>query len=150
MPRRLPILLVVVASLCVSSGVARAEQPNILFILADDLAWSDLACYGHTWHETPHLDRLAADGVRFTDAYASAPICSASRASILTGKTPARLHFEFVTKNEAGQQKRQPTQTLRTPPFTLNLPLDEMTIAEQLCDAGYSTAFFGKCRHFNR
>ncbi|MCL4166348.1 UNVERIFIED_CONTAM: hypothetical protein GTU68_058957, partial [Idotea baltica] len=62
---------------------ASAERPNIILILADDLAWSDLACYGHPFHQTPHLDALAAGGMRFTDAYSPAPICSASRCSIL-------------------------------------------------------------------
>ncbi len=123
---------------------AEAERPNILLILVDDLAWSDLACYGHDWHETPQIDRLAAEGMRFTDAYAAAPICSASRASLLTGKTPARLRFEFVTKNKPGRQKQRAGQRLRTPPYTLNLPLEETTIAEHLQDAGYQTAFFGK------
>ncbi|PHQ36932.1 sulfatase [Rhodopirellula bahusiensis] len=121
-----------------------SNRPNILFILADDLAWSDLGCYGHPWHDTPHLDRLASDGVRFTQAYSPAPICSASRASILTGKTPARLHFEFVTKNEPGQQKIDLPTLLSAPPLTLNLPLAERTIAECLNDEGYQTAFFGK------
>ncbi|WP_236696353.1 sulfatase [Rhodopirellula islandica] len=120
------------------------DQPNILFILADDLAWSDLGCYGHPWHDTPHLDELASEGARFTEAYASAPICSASRASILTGKTPARLHFEFVTKDAAGQQKIDFPTPLSAPPLTLNLPLEERTIAECLNDEGYQTAFFGK------
>ena len=73
-------------------------RPNILFILVDDLAWTDLSCYGHPWHETPHIDRLAEGGLRFTQAYSPAPICSAARASILTGKTTARLGFEFVVK----------------------------------------------------
>lgn len=125
-------------------AASAAEQPNILFILVDDLAWSDLGSYGHSWHETPHMDRLAAEGLRFEYAYASAPICSASRASLLTGKSPARLHFEFVTKNAAGQQTRLPGQTLQSPPFTLNLPLEETTIAERLTELGYATAFFGK------
>ena len=132
-----------IVSLWIAAGVS-ADAPNIVFILADDLAWSDLACYGHAWHETPHLDRLAQQGIRFTDAYAPAPICSASRASILTGKTPARLGFEFVTKDSAGRQTRLPGQRLQTPPFTLNLPLDEQTIAERLSSLGYETAFFGK------
>ena len=66
-------------------------RPNILLILADDLAWSDLGCHGHPWHETPHLDALARDGLGFSHGYAPAPICSASRASILTGKSPARF-----------------------------------------------------------
>jgi uncharacterized sulfatase len=123
---------------------AETSQTNIVFVLADDLGWSDLGCYGNHWHETPNLDRLAGEGIRFTDAYAPAPICSASRASILTGKTPARLHFEFVTKGAPGRQKRLGGQTLHTPPFTLHLPLDETTIAEHLANQGYATAFFGK------
>ncbi len=67
------------------------RQPNIVFILVDDLGWSDAGCYGHGYHRTPHIDQLARQGLRFTQGYAPAPICSASRASILTGKSPARL-----------------------------------------------------------
>lgn len=129
------------------------EQPNILFILADDLGWSDLGCYGHPWHDTPNLDRLAADGMRFTDAYAAAPICSASRASILTGKAVARLGFEFVTKDGPGRQQVDMPTALLAPPLTLDLPLSEKTIAESLKTAGYATAFFGKwhvARHHDR
>lgn len=119
------------------------DRPNIVFILADDLSWSDLACYGHPYHETPNLDRLAEQGMRFTQAYAPAPICSASRAAILTGKTPARLGFEFVTKDKAGTQSIKDT-LLKAPPFNLNLPLEEVTMAEVLAPAGYATGFFGK------
>ena len=121
-----------------------AAPPNFLFILADDLAWSDAGCYGHPWHDTPHIDSLARDGMRFTRGYAPAPICSASRASILTGKTTARLNFEFVTKNEPGFQKIEGTTALQAPSFTLNLPLEEKTIPEYLNRLGYQTAFFGK------
>lgn len=143
------IALSLLSSFAFSASIhAVAEEasspPNILFILADDLAWSDLGCYGHPWHRTPHLDKLAANGNRFTQAYAPAPICSASRASILTGKTPARLNFEFVTKNEPGHQKVDLATPLTAPPFTLNLPLHEQTIAERLSEFGYQTAFFGK------
>lgn len=120
------------------------RQPNIVLILADDLGWSDLGCYGHPFHRTPHLNRLAAQGITFSDGYAPAPICSASRASILTGKTTARLGFEFVTKNEPGFQKLDTEVPLRAPEFTLNLPTSERTIAEYLNDLGYHTAFFGK------
>ncbi|QDV24578.1 Arylsulfatase [Aureliella helgolandensis] len=118
--------------------------PNILFILVDDLGWSDLACYGHQWHDTPHLDRLAGEGLRFTNAYAAAPICSASRASIMTGKTTARTNFEFVTKDKPGRQQIDAPTLLRAPPFTLDLPLQELTVAERLAALGYQTAFFGK------
>ncbi|MEM6692175.1 MAG: sulfatase-like hydrolase/transferase, partial [Planctomycetota bacterium] len=126
------------------AGPTNAPPPNIVLILADDLAWKDLACYGHPWHETPHIDRLASQGIRFTNAYASAPICSASRASLLTGKTTARLGFEFVTKNKPGFQQLDVETPLRAPPITLNLALSETTIAETLASAGYATAFFGK------
>jgi len=120
---------------------AEAKQPNIVFILADDLGWKDLACYGGTLAETPHLDRLASEGMKFTNAYSPAPICSASRAAILTGKTPARLHFEFVTK-PAGVEP--PFRSLMPPPYTRNLPLKEVTLGEMLQQAHYATGFFGK------
>ncbi|MCA9248119.1 MAG: sulfatase [Planctomycetales bacterium] len=119
-----------------------ARSPNIVFILADDLAWSDLACYGNAIHDTPHIDELAKTGLRFTQAYAPAPICSASRAAILTGKTPARLQFEFVTKGEPGRQTFD--TPLQSPPYTMNLPLGEVTMGEALSQAGYATGFFGK------
>ncbi len=125
------------------------DQPNILFILVDDLAWADLGCYGHPWHRTPNIDRLAGQGMRLTHGYASAPICSASRASLLTGKTTARLGFEFVTKDQPGFQKIEGKTLLQAPPLTLNLPLQETSIAEHLSGLGYETAFFGKW-HLNQ
>ena len=134
-------------SLCCPTLVINAQtadRPNIVFILVDDLGWSDLHCYGHAYHRTPNIDRLAADGLRFTNGYAPAPICSASRASILTGKTPARLGFEFVTKNDSGHQKLDAKVPLKTPKITINLPTAEITIAERLSAVGYQTAFFGK------
>lgn len=128
--------------LTVPCGKLQAARPNIVFILVDDLSWSDLACYGNTFHRTPNIDRLASEGMRFTQAYAPAPICSASRAAFLTGKTPARLNFEFVTKHEPGRQEMD--VPLQTPAFTLNLPLEETTIGEELRQAGYVTGYFGK------
>ncbi|QNN25422.1 sulfatase [Planctomycetales bacterium ZRK34] len=121
-----------------------APRPNIVFILVDDLGWSDPACYGHPWHRTPNIDRLARQGMRFTNGYSPAPICSAARASILTGKTTARLGFEFVTKPHAGSQQLDKPQPLEAPPYTLNLPLSERTITERLAALNYQTAFFGK------
>ena len=70
--------------------------PNILLIMIDDLGWMDLACQGNPLVETPRVDRLATEGMRFTSAYAAAPVCSPSRASILTGKSPARLHLSLI------------------------------------------------------
>lgn len=138
------LLLIVIGECPVDAGDQNESRPNIVLILADDLAWADLSCYGNAWHDTPHLDRLAEQGLKFTSAYAAAPICSASRAALLTGKTTARLGFEFVTKNEPGFQKLDAETPLQAPALTLNLPLEETTIAETLQAAGYATAFFGK------
>lgn len=125
-------------------SVIASSLPHILLILADDLAWSDLGCYGHPWHDTPNLDGLASSGMRFTNAYSPAPICSASRASLLTGKTTARLGFEFVTKNEAGFQSIDQATPLRAPAYQLNLELRHDTIAEHLNPLGYRSEFAGK------
>ncbi|QDV53332.1 sulfatase [Gimesia fumaroli] len=126
--------------LCLPANYA-AEKTNIVFILADDLGWKDLACYGGTLAETPHLDQLASEGMKFTNAYSPAPICSASRAAILTGKTPARLHFEFVTKPTGVDP---PFRQLQPPAYTRDLPLKEVTLGEMLQQADYATGFFGK------
>src|SRR5262245_59020219 len=74
-------------------GQDKQQRPNFLFILIDDLGWTDLSCQGSTFYETPNIDKLAREGMRFTSAYAAAPVCSPTRASILTGKYPARLHL---------------------------------------------------------
>lgn len=125
------------------TGLACAsERPNVLLIFADDLGWSDLGCYGSKRFATPHLDRLASQGMRFTQAYAAAPICSASRASLLTGNSAARNRFEFVVKDAPGRQKVP--APLLAPPFTNELSLDSVTIAEVLARRGYRTGFFGK------
>ncbi len=117
-----------------------AERPNIIFILADDLGWKDLACYGSAFYKTPNLDRLAKAGVRFTDAYAACPVCSPTRASILTGKYPARLH---LTDWLPGRTDR-PNQKLARPAFLDHLPLEEKTLAEALQEGGYISASIGK------
>ena len=83
------------------------ERPNIVLIVADDLGWTDLACYGSDLHRTPNLDRLARQCVRFTDAYAAAPVCTPTRASILTGKTPARLNMT-IWREASGQPPQNP------------------------------------------
>ena len=115
-------------------------RPNIVFILADDLGPNDLACYGRREHHTPNLDRLAAEGSRFTCAYVAQPICSPSRAAILTGKTPARLHLTTYLPGRPDC----PSQKLLHPIIEQQLPLAERTVAECLHDAGYATACIGK------
>jgi len=118
-----------------------SPRPNFVFILADDLGWADLGCYGSDLHETPNIDKLARKGMRFTDAYAAAPVCSPTRASIMTGKYPARLHttiwYEAATNPPQGRKL--------IPPVTQgNMPHEEVTIAEVLKDAGYFTVHVGK------
>jgi arylsulfatase A len=123
-----------------SAADSLPRPTNIVLILADDLGWADLGCYGSTFHETPHLDRLAGQGMRFTDAYAACPVCSPTRASILTGKYPARLG---LTDWIPGRGDR-PDQKLLAPDFLQHLPLEELTLAEFLATAGYASASIGK------
>jgi arylsulfatase A len=115
-------------------------QPNVVIILMDDLGRNDVGCYGSTYYRTPHIDRLAAAGVRFTDAYAACPVCSPTRASIMTGKYPARLH---LTDWLPGRVDR-PDQRLLRPTIRQQLPLEEVTLAKALKAAGYTTGAVGK------
>lgn len=124
-----------------AAGLAapRRRPPNIVLILADDLGWTDLGCFGSTFYETPNIDRLAQQGMRFTNAYAACPVCSPTRASIMTGKYPARLH---VTDWIPG--RTPPGLKMRIPEWTPYLPLNEVTIAEALKPAGYVSGIAGK------
>jgi len=120
--------------------VRGARKPNFVFILIDDLGWSDVACYGHTFHETPNIDGLAAQGMRFTDAYAACPVCSPTRASIIAGQYPARVG---ITDFIPGHQR--PWAKLRVPVNRQQyLPLEAVTLAEALEPAGYTCGAFGK------
>ncbi len=117
-------------------------RPNIVMILVDDLGWADVGCYGADLHETPHIDRLAERGVRFTDAYAAASICSPTRASILSGKYPARLDFTIWHENA---KNPPPLTNALIPPVSIDhLPLEEFTLAEALKAVGYTTVHVGK------
>jgi uncharacterized sulfatase len=113
--------------------------PNIIFILADDLGYSQTGCYGSSYYKTPNIDKLASEGMRFTNAYAACPVCSPTRASIMTGKYPARLHLtDFIPGNKNSEYP------LLQPDWQKFLPLEELTTAELLKTKGYSTAIFGK------
>lgn len=117
-----------------------AEKPlNIVLILVDDLGWTDVGCYGSDFYETPNIDRLASEGMRFTQAYSACTVCSPTRAAILTGKYPARLH---LTDWIPGHPK--PDAKLKVPGFHQELPLEETTLAEILKEHGYATASVGK------
>jgi arylsulfatase A-like enzyme len=114
------------------AGEALHQRPNILFFIADDLGYGDLGCYGGKDIPTPHLDALAAGGVRFTSGYVTAPMCAASRAALLTGRYQTRYGFEF---NPIGAKNEEPG---------IGLPVQEKTIADRLRDVGYATALVGK------
>src|SRR5262245_5008731 len=122
------------------ASAAAAPKPNILFILADDLGINDLHCYGRAEHHTPNLDQLAREGMRFTASYCAQPICSPSRAAILTGKAPARLHLTTYLPGRPDC----PSQKLLHPTINQQLPLEETTVAEALKNEGYATACVGK------
>ncbi len=113
---------------------------NIVLFLIDDLGWRDLGCQGSTYYQTPNIDRLAAEGVRFTDAYAACAVCSPTRAAILTGKYPARL----LLTDWLPSGRWDPRAKLREGRFVRALPLEEVTLAEALREGGYRTASIGK------
>jgi uncharacterized sulfatase len=119
---------------------AAKRKPNIVFILMDDLGWSDLGCYNNVFHETPHLDRLAGQGMRFTNAYAANPVCSPTRASIMTGQYPGRIGINSYIPGP----KAPPGSKLLPPENRQQLPLEMTTIAEALQAEGYRTGCFGK------
>jgi len=118
---------------------AKVEKPNIVIFLVDDFGWKDLSCYGSRYYETPVVDKLAQNGVRFTNAYSACTVCSPTRAALMTGKYPARLH---LTDWIAGHKKANPI--LNIPDWTMYLPTEEITIAEILKEHGYRTASIGK------
>ena len=125
-----------------------AEKPNIVIILADDLGWRDVGCFGSPYYQTPHLDALAARGVRFTSGYASAPLCSATRASLLTGRSPARVNITSTCTYQ--HQEIEPSTTgpafsrvVHVPQYS-ELRHEEVTMAEVLKANGYATAHVGK------
>ena len=133
------VLAVLLLALLASPAHAK-ERLNVIVILADDLGWADLGCYGSKYHRTPALDAMAKSGLRFTNAYASAPVCSPTRAALMTGKVPARLG---ITEWLPGRPDR-PGQSLLQPALEQQLPLTEVTLSAALKKAGYATALVGK------
>ena len=138
--RRLLLSLALLTSclLPITSSLA-ALPPNVIFVLVDDMGWTDLGCFGSSYYQTPNIDRLAAQGMRFTDAYSACTVCSPSRASILTGQYPARLH---ITDWIAGHKR--PFAKLSVPEWTMQLATEIPNVARALKAAGYATASIGK------
>ncbi len=123
------------------------RRPNFVFFLVDDLGWTDLGCFGSTFYETPNVDRLASQGMRFTNAYAACPVCSPTRASIMTGKYPARLHttdYFGAPQPDTVQRHWTRDKPLLPARYRDRLPLEEVTVGEALKSHGYATFFAGK------
>jgi len=125
-----------------SDKIKAMQKPNIIFILIDDMGWRDLTCYGSSFYETPNIDRLAREGMLFTNAYAACPVCSPTRGSILTGKYPATLGITdwIDIKGNIHPCKGR----LIDVPYIKYLPLEEKTIASALKEGGYTTWHVGK------
>lgn len=132
-------LIICSSILALKSCSPTDKKPNIILFFVDDLGWTDLGCYGSDLYETPNIDRLASEGVKFTNAYAACTVCSPSRAAVMTGKYPARLHLtDWI------QGHKRPNAKLKVPVWQMYLDTTEVTIAEALKEAGYKTANFGK------
>lgn len=132
--------------LCTFFSIAQKKNasPNIIVILADDLGWADLSSYGSTFYETPHLDQLAKEGIKFTNAYATSPVCSPTRASMMTGKYPTKTGVTDWIPGRSEDGKKREYEKINTHPTSFQLALEEKTIAEYALENGYQTFFAGK------
>jgi len=125
----------------VAQGLAEASKPNLVFILADDLGWTDLGCYGSRYYQTPHIDRMAEEGLRFTNGYTCGPNCQPTRAALISGQYSPRTGVYTVGSIERFNWR---SRRLRPVDNVTALPLDRVTIAQALKAAGYATGMFGK------
>ena len=131
--------LFVLAAVAVPPATAASDKPNIVFLLIDDMGWPDVACYGNNFNETPVIDQLCADGMKFTDFYAATPVCSSTRSTIQSGQYSART---CVTDFIPGHWR--PFEQLIVPEIENELPADLKTPGDALKKAGYTTGYFGK------
>jgi arylsulfatase A-like enzyme len=136
------ILINLVLFSCNHSISGQKGNPNVVFILVDDLGYKDLGIYGSTFYDTPNLDSLAKVGARFTNAYAASPVCSPTRAALLTGKDPVRVNITDWIPGYKPENFENPK--LITPEDIHNLPLSEITLAEAFKERGYKTFYAGK------
>ena len=135
----LALTLLIVSCKTADKNTSKVSKPNVVFILVDDLGWTDLGSYGSDLYQSPNIDRLANEGVSFTNSYSSCTVCSPTRASIVTGKYPARNNITDWIEGH-----KYPWAKLNVPDWTMYLPTEEYTMAEAFKDAGYKTAHFGK------
>jgi arylsulfatase A len=138
--KRIPYLIITIFISCKEQNMSIENHPNIVFILADDLGWRDTGCYGSSFYETPNIDRLATEGVRFSNAYAACHVCSPTRASIITGEYPARLNLTDWLPG----RRDFPFQKLKNVEIYQHLPYDQNPLPKVLKENGYHTAIIGK------
>lgn len=138
-PLRFSLLSLCVSLFCLTASQAAPDKPNIILIFIDDLGWSDIGCYGNQFVDTPRIDQLAQEGVRFTDFYAAGAVCSPTRCAVQSGQNQARIG---ITAHIPGHWR--PFERVITPLTTMALPLDTVTVAESLKTAGYKTGYIGK------
>jgi uncharacterized sulfatase len=117
----------------------KQKQPNVVFIFVDDLGWGDVGCYGNDFIDTPNIDQLAKDGMRFTDFYAAGAVCSPTRCAVQSGQNQARIG---ITAHIPGHWR--PFERVINPQTTMALPLDVITVAESMKQSGYATGYVGK------
>src|SRR5688500_11002277 len=126
---------------CIAIPALAADRPNVVFIMADDLGYTDVACYGSKYYETPHIDRLAAAGMKFMHGYTCGPNCQPSRAALASGQYGPRTGVYTVGNIDRFNWQSRP---LRPVDNVTQLPLETVTVAQALKSAGYATALFGK------
>jgi arylsulfatase A-like enzyme len=127
----------------ISCDQNRLNPPNIILILVDDLGIKDLGCYGQKFIQTPNIDKFASQGMRWTNAYSSAPVCSPTRVAILSGKNPARIHFTgHITS--IGRHRHPPNSRIIPPADLMDIPLEEEILPEVLKSLGYQSISIGK------
>ena len=148
MNNRLSMLLLSVTLLSMGVSHTAENKPNVIMILVDDMGWMDSSTYGSKYYQTPNMSRLAKEGMLFTDAYAASPLCSPTRASIMSGQYPARLRMTVaITRKSVSEPKAlKPVQKAYCGKVESknHMPLEIYTLAEALKDGGYTTAHIGK------
>jgi arylsulfatase A-like enzyme len=139
-----PLVLSLLLFCCSSTAIFAATPPNVVFFLVDDLGQRDLGCYGSTFYETPNIDRIAREGARFSEAYAACPVCSPTRASLMSGQWPQRTGItDYIGAAKTPQDWTRNTKLLPAP-YADRLALDSPTLAKAMKGAGYATFFAGK------
>src|SRR5436190_23645752 len=140
MPSRFALLIAVVFALP-AAAADQPDRPNIVFILADDLGYTDVACFGSKYYETPNIDRLASQGLKYTHGYTCGPNCQPTRAALMTGQYGPRTGIYTVGGTDRFDTTSRPLVPV---PNVTELDLAKVTVAESLKKAGYTTGMFGK------